>query len=75
MAFLKTPLDAAARKKVAALTTDLDDFQVSGREVYWLCRAKQSESTFSNAVLEKTLGVPSTIRGLKTIRRMAERFG
>ncbi len=39
-----------------ALKTDIDDFHVQGREVYWLCRRKQSESTFSNAMLEKAIG-------------------
>jgi len=44
------------------LKTDIDDFDVHGREVYWLCQKKQSESTFSNAVLEKTLGIQATLR-------------
>ena len=39
-----------------------------------MCRKKQSESTFSNAVLEKTLGMPSTLRGVNTINRIAEKF-
>jgi len=52
-------LDDESKKKVAALETDIDDFHVHGRELYWLCKRKQSESTFSNAVLEKTLGKPS----------------
>lgn len=74
VAFLKDPLDTAARRKVAALVTGIDDFHVHGREVYWLCRTRQGKSTFSNAVLEKTLGLPSTIRGINTVRRMAERY-
>jgi uncharacterized protein (DUF1697 family) len=56
---------------VAALETDIDDFHVHGRELYWLCKRKQSESTFSNAVLEKTLGKPSTIRGMTTVQKIA----
>jgi uncharacterized protein (DUF1697 family) len=47
---------------------------VHGREVYWLCRKKQSESTFSNAVLEKTLGRASTIRGVNTIQKMVAKY-
>ena len=38
-----------------ALKTVIDDFAMHEREIYWLCLKKQSESTFSNAVLEKTL--------------------
>jgi uncharacterized protein (DUF1697 family) len=75
VAFLAETLDAVPQKKLMALKTDIDDFHVHGREVYWLCRRKQSESTFSNAVLEKTLGRPSTIRGVNTIQKMAARYG
>jgi uncharacterized protein (DUF1697 family) len=75
VAFLAEPLDAVAQKKLAALQTDLDDFHVQGREVYWLCRKKQSESTFSNVRLEKTLGRSSTIRGLNTIQKLAAKYG
>src|SRR3990170_352332 len=49
-------------------------FDVHEREVYWLCRRKQSESTFSNAVLEKTLGRPSTLRGVNTVQKMAAKY-
>ena len=74
IAFLAEPLDAASQKKLFALKTDIDDFRVQGREVYWLCRKKQSESTFSNVVLEKTIGRASTIRGVNTIQKMAAKY-
>ncbi|HTY24116.1 MAG TPA: DUF1697 domain-containing protein [Desulfomonilaceae bacterium] len=70
VAFLKESLDAESSRKVMALRTAIDDFQLHGRELYWLCRKKQSESTFSNAVLEKTSGRPSTIRGFGTIQKL-----
>jgi uncharacterized protein (DUF1697 family) len=74
IAFLAEPLDAMAKKKLMALKTEIDDFHVHGREIYWLCRKKQSESTFSNAALEKTLGVRSTLRGANTIRQIAAKY-
>jgi uncharacterized protein (DUF1697 family) len=74
VAFLADALDAASQKKLMALKTDIDDFHVQGREAYWLCRKKQSESTFSNAVLEKTIGRPSTLRGVNTIQKMAAKY-
>ena len=74
IAFLTEPLDAKSKQKVLALKTDIDTFHVHGREVYWLCRKKQSESTFSNAVLEKTLGKSSTIRGVNTAKKIAEKY-
>ena len=75
VAFLTDALDLAIEKKLLALTTDIDQFQVQGREMYWLSRQKQSESTFSNAVLEKTLGQATTIRGINTIQRMVAKYG
>jgi uncharacterized protein (DUF1697 family) len=74
IAFLTDPLDDQSKQKLMALRTEIDDFHVHGREIYWLCRTKQSESTFSNAVLEKALGVKSTLRGENTVRKMAEKY-
>lgn len=71
VAFLAETPDTAAIQRLMALKTEIDDFHVHGREVYWLCRLKQSQSTFSNAVLEKTLSSPSTIRGVNTIQKLA----
>ncbi len=74
IAFLKEEPDAVAKKKLMGLRTDIDDFHFNGRELYWLSRKKQSESTFSNAVLEKTLGMPSTLRGISTVQKIADKF-
>ena len=74
VAFLAEPLDKTSKVKLLALRTAIDDFHIHGREIYWLCRKKQSESTFSNAVLEKTLGRPSTLRGANTVQKMAAKY-
>jgi uncharacterized protein (DUF1697 family) len=74
VAFLSAPLDNESKKLLMTLTSDIDDFHVHGRELYWLCKKKQSDSKFSNAVLEKTLGMKSTMRGIITIKKMAEKF-
>jgi uncharacterized protein (DUF1697 family) len=70
VAFLADALDAVAQKKVMGLRTDIDEFRVQGREVYWLCRKKQSESKFSNVVLERTIGRSATIRGVNTLQKL-----
>jgi len=75
VALLDSPLNEKSKKSITGLKSDMDEFQVHGKEVYWLCMKKQSESKFSNAVLEKTIGQSSTMRGLNTIRKMAEKFG
>ena len=74
VAFLKESLDDNSNQKVMSLRTDIDNFHVHGRELYWLCQKKQSDSTFSNVVLEKTLGRPSTIRGVNTIQKIAAKY-
>ena len=72
--FLHGPLNDPARQKLMALTSEIDRFATHASEVYWSCRKLQSQSTFSNAVLEKTLGVKSTIRGVNTIQKLAARL-
>jgi len=74
IAFLVDPLDEESVEKLMRLRTDIDEFKVNHREIFWLCRRKQSQSSFSNAVLEKTLGIKSTIRGIETVRKMAIRY-
>jgi uncharacterized protein (DUF1697 family) len=74
VAFLSSALDESSKKKLKSLASDIDSFSTHEREVYWLCQKKQSESKFSNAVLEKTLGIQSTLRGINTVRKMAEKY-
>lgn len=74
IAFLAEPLDDKSERKLWALKTDIDDFAAHEREIYWLCHKKQSLSSFSNAVLERTLAVQATLRGVNTVRKMAARY-
>lgn len=74
IAFVHAHLDQEAKRKLMALRTDIDDFAVDGREIYWLCRRKQSESTISNAVIEKTLRMKTTIRSISTIKKIAAKY-
>lgn len=72
--FLADAVDAGLGCKLMALNTDADEFSVRGREIYWLRRKKQGGVGFFNVPLEKTLGVLFTIRGGKTIKKMALRY-
>jgi uncharacterized protein (DUF1697 family) len=74
IAFLADGLDDKSSQKLMALRTDIDEFHVHGREIYWLCRKKQSGSKISNAVLEKVLGQKSTLRGANTVKKMAAKY-
>src|SRR5438876_727761 len=55
IAFLQTLPGDQAERELMTFRTDMDDFHIHGREVYWLCRTRMSESAFSGALLEKTL--------------------
>lgn len=74
VAFLQAPLSKEGQGKLQALGTALDAFRAPGREVWWLCQVKQSESTFSNNVFEKALGLRATFRGFNTLERLAAKY-
>ena len=73
--FLAAPLDASASRILMALKTEIDSFHVHGREVYWLCKDKQSDSTFSNALFEKATNCRATFRGMNTVTRLVAKYG
>ena len=72
--FLPEPPSAAARNKLLASATKSYDFHIYGREVYWLCRKRFSESEFSGKQLEKTLGLPATLRNSTTVKKIAAKY-
>ncbi len=74
IAFLAGGLDDESGQRLMALRTDVDDFHVHGREIYWVCREKQSASKISNAVLERAVGQKATLRGVKTVKKMAAKY-
>lgn len=61
-------------RALMALRSEVDDFHVHGREVYWLCLKKQSESKFSNASFERALKVRVTFRSVNTVARLAAKY-
>jgi len=73
VAFLGSELSTRSRKDALALRTETDDLVVEGREIHWLCRVPANEASVSGAVLEKTLGVPVTVRNITTVRKLADR--
>ncbi len=74
VAFLPSELSAEARDKIEALGTPTDEFHVYGRELYWLCRTRISDSKISGAMLEKVTGAPMTMRNVTTVRKLAARY-
>ena len=72
--FLTQPLSREQAKLLTTFANSIDSFHLNGREIYWLSRVGQSESKFSNAVLEKALKIRATFRGIKTIRGLTAKF-
>src|SRR6185369_8805237 len=72
--FLGSPPTVSAKQQVAALTSDIDDFHVHGRELYWRCAGRFSDSVVSGPKLEKALGQPTTIRKVTTVERLAKKL-
>jgi uncharacterized protein (DUF1697 family) len=71
ISFLPGAPDAAACRAAAALSSKDDDVQVRDRELYWLSRKPFGASPLSGGVLERTLGMPGTIRNVTTVKKIA----
>lgn len=66
---------AEVRKRVLALRSDVDDFHFNGRELYWWCRSKFSESPlFTGTQFEKALATVGTMRNITTVRKLAAKY-
>lgn len=74
VAFLTDQPGDTAQQKLMAFRNEIDDFHIHKREAYWLCRRKMNGSVFSGALLEKTLGVPATMRNVTTIKKLAAKY-
>jgi len=72
--FLAAPIGALARAALMALQTPTDEFHLHGREMYWLCRTRQSESPVTIARLERAIEAKVTFRGAGTVARLAAKY-
>jgi uncharacterized protein (DUF1697 family) len=72
--FLSEPVTGKAEKTIMAMKSEIDEFHVCGREVFWLCKAKQSDSKFSNTRFEKALNTRATWRNVNTVARLAAKY-
>ena len=73
VAILDHKPDKKGIEKLMSLRSEADDFAVLRREVFNL-RKDREKSVFSNAMVEKTLGIPGTTRNLTTIKKLAEKY-
>lgn len=72
--FLSAKPAPAAIRRLQACESDVEQFRVRGRELYWLLRGRFSDSKFSGAKLEKVLGVQATIRRSTTVTKLAAKY-
>ena len=73
--FLKSPLEAEATADLMAFRSELHDFHVHGREIYWHARERQAILKISGAKMDRTLRGPVTFRNVTTVRKLAEKYG
>ena len=58
-----------------ALQTELDRFEIHGRELFWLCRGSVARPSYSQSLFAKALGTPGTARNVSTVRRLVSLYG
>jgi len=62
------------RRAVEALSCATDEFHVHERELYWLSRLPFGDSKLGGR-LEKTVGMPATMRSVTSLRKLAAKCG
>ena len=65
---------AAARQALLSLRSEIDDFAIDRRELYWISRTSTADSKLSNTVFERKLGMPATFRNTNTLARLAAKY-
>lgn len=69
---LRAPPTPEVARALRALDTPVDLFTVHGRELYWLCRRKISESLVPASAWKRALGAqPTTLRNLTMMTRLS----
>jgi uncharacterized protein (DUF1697 family) len=69
--FLQQKLAPEVAREFAAVRSDKDEFRVIGREYYWLCRVRTSDSKIWMRPQIKALRLPtSTMRNMTSLRKL-----
>ncbi len=72
--FLSQAPSEESRRELIKCANKNNDFAVTDRELFWLCRVKFSETDFSGARLEKILKQKTTLRNANTPQRIAAKY-
>src|SRR6185312_6052514 len=74
--FLQDALSSATAKALTAVRTPDDEFLAKGREYYWLCRIRTSDSKVWTSPDVKALKLPtSTMRNMSSVRKLVAKHG
>ena len=69
--FLHQAPSPDAARRLAAFRTEVDKFRVRGREYYWLCRGRMSDSKVWTSPEMKALRLPSSsMRNITSLRKL-----
>ena len=71
IAFAAEEPSSERQEKLLSQQGKTDKLSFRSREIYWLCLTRYSDSKFSGPVLEKFLGMPVTVRSVRTVERIA----
>lgn len=74
VSFLPAEPDQAAAAALVDTITGPDQLAVIGREVYWLLGGPRAESDHREPTVVKVLGMPTTRRAIRTVRRIADQY-
>ena len=73
--FLYEELPAKTARSLEAMKSDTDQFRVQGRDYYWLCRVRTSDSKVWSSPAMKALQLPSSsMRNLTSIRKLVAKY-
>lgn len=74
VSFLAAEPDPGATRALEATASGRDRLAVVGREVYWWHTGPRDQSSHSEQQVMRMLGMPTTRRGLQTLRRIADTY-
>lgn len=74
ISFLKETPAAEGRRQLVRLSTELDEFHLYDRHVFWRWRRPLGASEMTNTGLERLLDIPATRRNLNTVRKLVDKF-
>jgi uncharacterized protein (DUF1697 family) len=73
--FVREEVAPDVRDKLSSLQTEKDWLCAHGREIYWLCASRTSDSLIDWPKVGKQLSFPlTTVRNVTTVRRLTEKY-